>query len=108
MQHRPVVPAAKLTADFLQRRDGELPRNVHGDLAGKDVGAAVGTHDELRVTHLVQIEVLAYMLADRLESWDPGVGHPRRRMAPARGGKDDSNGPLGCGARQRTTVVFGS
>ena len=41
MQHRRVVPAAKLTADFLQRRDGELPRNVHGDLTGKDVGMPV-------------------------------------------------------------------
>ena len=48
VEHRRVMPAAKLAADFLERRAGELPSDVHGDLARKDVGAPVGTHREFR------------------------------------------------------------
>ena len=32
VQHRSVMPASELPPDFLKRRAGELPRNVHGDL----------------------------------------------------------------------------
>jgi hypothetical protein len=33
VQHRGVVPVAELAADFLERRAGQLPCDVHGDLA---------------------------------------------------------------------------
>jgi len=41
VQCRGVMPVAKFLADLLERRTGELPRNVHGDLTGKDVGMPV-------------------------------------------------------------------
>ena len=69
VQHRAVVPAAKLAPDFLERRARELPSNVHGDLAREDVRAAIGAHRELRVAHLPQVEVLAHHSADCLDRW---------------------------------------
>ena len=60
VQRRGLMPAAKLPANFLERRPGELPRNVHRDLARKEVGAPVGAHCELAVAHLSQIEVFAH------------------------------------------------
>jgi hypothetical protein len=67
MQHRGVVPAAKLTADFLKRRAGELPRDVHRDLSRKHVGTAMAAHREYRVAHFTQVEAFAYVLADELD-----------------------------------------
>jgi len=43
------MPAVKLTADFLERCPGELPRDVHGDLAREDTGTPFGAHRELRL-----------------------------------------------------------
>src|SRR5262249_50708910 len=64
VQYGGVMPAAKLAADFLERGAGELPSEVHGDLPGKDVYPPIGTHGELRVSHLAHVELLAYPSAD--------------------------------------------
>ncbi len=41
VQHRGVMLAAKLAADFRQGGGGELLHQVHGDLAGKGDGLGV-------------------------------------------------------------------
>ena len=76
------MPTAKLAANFLERRSGELPSYIHGGLARKHVGAPIGTQGEFRIEHLSQVEVLAYVLADRLYGGRhrQGIKHHARRV----------------------------
>src|SRR5215467_9584096 len=59
------MPAAKLPTYFLEPGSCELSRDIHGDLARKDVGTAMATHRGFRVAHLAHVEVLAHLAADR-------------------------------------------
>src|SRR5262249_11780788 len=68
VQHRAVMPASKLAPDLVERRSRELPSDVHGGLARKDVGAPIGTHCEFRVAHLARVEVLTHALPNQLDS----------------------------------------
>src|SRR5215467_2846166 len=54
VQHSSVMPAAELAADFLERRPGELPRQVHCNLTWEDVCPPIATQGEFQVPHLVQ------------------------------------------------------
>jgi hypothetical protein len=55
VQHRGVVPVTKLPADFLERCPSELPGDIQGKLAGKDLDTPVGV---LRVAHHSHTEAL--------------------------------------------------
>src|ERR1700730_15412442 len=64
VQHRSVVLAAELAADFRQRRGSELLDDVHGYLPGEGDCSRVAADLEIL---LAEIEVLAYALLDQID-----------------------------------------
>jgi hypothetical protein len=62
VQYGGVMPAAELSADFLQRRSSDLPGDVHGDLAREGKDLFVAPHLQVLVTQFAKMEVLTNQL----------------------------------------------